>query len=380
MGNSFFVFMMGAFAVMVLFAGGLSAAMPWLMRRRECFAVTIPETAQRDPRIVALKKRYTAIMVVITVVATVFVAAVPLAMGPARVDANPGVLTVVVLLATLVPVVSSFAPMLHYRKKVAALKLAEGWVSDSAQTAAVVSATEFPRAVSLWWNLLYVPVIALTAGIAVIAYPHMPDLIPMHADFSGNVTDWQEKSPGQAAFPVFIQLFLAATFVFSHWIIVRSKAPVNPDRPAASAYAYGAFARAQSIYLIASGLLLSAVLGIVFELSSLGTIELGVAGAAVVIAVIPMLVGAVAISAVYGQAGARMFARMADKDGLPMDDDEHWKLGIFYFNREDASLFLPERFGIGWTMNLGRPAAWVLIVALVALTALFVAGAFALAG
>ena len=43
---------------------------------------------------------------------------------------------------------------------------------------------------------------------------------------------------------------------------------------------------------------------------------------------------------------------------MPVDDDRYWKLGIFYWNHDDASLFVPERFGIGWTINLGRPAAW----------------------
>ena len=57
---------------------------------------------------------------------------------------------------------------------------------------------------------------------------------------------------------------------------------------------------------------------------------------------------------------------------MPADDDDHWKLGIFYVNRDDASLFLPERFGVGWTLNLGRPAAWAVVGGFVAVMALFV--------
>jgi uncharacterized membrane protein len=40
--------------------------------------------------------------------------------------------------------------------------------------------------------------------------------------------------------------------------------------------------------------------------------------------------------------------------------DSAWKLGLFYFNPGDAALFVEKRFGIGWTINLGRPWAWVL--------------------
>ena len=88
---------------------------------------------------------------------------------------------------------------------------------------------------------------------------------------------------------------------------------------------------------------------------------------------VPVVLGSIALSVVYGQAGARVFMRMQGGSELLMDDDEHWKLGIFYFNRYDASLFLPERFGIGWTINLARPAAWAIMVGFLILTAAFIA-------
>ena len=75
----------------------------------------------------------------------------------------------------------------------------------------------------------------------------------------------------------------------------------------------------------------------------------------------------------YGQNGARLLTRMSEADSMPSDDDRYWKLGIFYYNPDDASLFLPERFGIGWTINWGRPAAWALTAGFVLVTAAFVA-------
>ena len=49
------------------------------------------------------------------------------------------------------------------------------------------------------------------------------------------------------------------------------------------------------------------------------------------------------------------------------DDPANWKLGIFYFNKEDTRLFPPKRFGIGWTINFANPNS---ILSLLALTAL----------
>ena len=35
-------------------------------------------------------------------------------------------------------------------------------------------------------------------------------------------------------------------------------------------------------------------------------------------------------------------------------DDRYWKLGAFYVNPQDPSLFVERRFGVGWTMNFGN--------------------------
>ena len=160
-------------------------------------------------------------------------------------------------------------------------------------------------------------------------------------------------------------------------MVLRSKRPTDP---ATSALAYGLFARAQSVFLLIIGMLLGAGIGILFMLSSAGFIGLEQAGIIIVVLCIPIVVGSIALSVVYGQAGSRVFKRMQGDVPLLADDDEHWKLGLFYVNRDDASLFLPERFGIGWTMNFARPAAWAIIVGGVAVTAAFVIALVLIAG
>lgn len=86
----------------------------------------------------------------------------------------------------------------------------------------------------------------------------MPDMLPMHADFAGNVDSWEPKTIRSAiGFPVAFELFMATCFAFCHWMILRSKRPSNPKSPATSAVAYGLFARAQSVFLLATGILLS---------------------------------------------------------------------------------------------------------------------------
>nr|WP_277926872.1 DUF1648 domain-containing protein [Adlercreutzia sp. JBNU-10] len=360
------------------------AATPWLMRKDECFAVTVPEGARRDPRLVAFRRRYAAVVAAVTAASVAgFCAA--LAVFPGVFGSELG-LVALVTLPTFAPVAVSFALMLHFRRRVQAVKRAEGWSAPRAQAVAVVAEDDLPRALPLAWNLLYVPVVLGTVALGVALWPSIPDMVPMHADFAGNVNRWEPKSVGSVFFPVLVQLFMIACLVFCHWSILRSKRPASPGAPVTSALAYGLFARAESVLLLVSGLIITVALGVSFMLSAVGAITLGGAAVVIVVAVAPILVGSVAISVVYGQAGSRLFRRMEDAGAagpgavMPADDDAHWKLGIFYVNRDDASLFVPERFGIGWTLNLGRPGAWAVIAGFVAVTALFLVLVFVAVG
>src|SRR5690606_7946646 len=42
------------------------------------------------------------------------------------------------------------------------------------------------------------------------------------------------------------------------------------------------------------------------------------------------------------------------------DDDSHWVGGLFYFNRNDPSIFVEKRFGVGWTINFGNPIGYII--------------------
>ena len=358
-------------ALLIPAAGILMALTPYLMRRGEVFAVTVPTAAQNDPFVKGLKRRYASIVGAATAAFTA--AGIAFAL-----TGNERGIIVVMAGGTIVLCAGGYALMLRYRAKMQAYKRAQGWTAEVREAVAMVGEQSEPRAVSLKWSLLYVPVILVTAAIGIIGYPSMPDMIPLHMGIDGTVNRWEPKSPGIMAFPVIMQAFIAACMVFSHWTILKSKKWAEPGAPATSALAYGLFARAQSIFLVVAGVLLTACIGLTFELSALNVISLGQAAVAIMVAVVPIVVGSIVLSVVYGQAGSRVFRRMQGSERLLADDDEHWKLGIFYYNPDDASLFLPERFGIGWTFNLARPAVWALLVGGLAVTVAFMAAVMVL--
>ena len=45
------------------------------------------------------------------------------------------------------------------------------------------------------------------------------------------------------------------------------------------------------------------------------------------------------------------------------DDDRYWYGGGFLYNNpDDPALFVPKRFGLGWTVNFGRPLGKLFLI------------------
>ncbi len=44
------------------------------------------------------------------------------------------------------------------------------------------------------------------------------------------------------------------------------------------------------------------------------------------------------------------------------DDDRYWYGGFFYNNPDDPAVFVPKRFGLGWTVNFGNPRGKLLLI------------------
>ncbi len=48
-------------------------------------------------------------------------------------------------------------------------------------------------------------------------------------------------------------------------------------------------------------------------------------------------------------------------------DPDNWKMGVFYYNKEDKRLFPPKRIsGMGWTINFANPMSILAFFALLA--------------
>lgn len=353
--------MIGLTVVLIPVCGVFMAFLPYLMPKRECFAVTVPDAAQADQALRHLKRLYAGIMLVLTALCTLLCGA--LAVVGADTAAALAMGAAVTLLC-----VACYGLMLYFRAKVRALKRERGWEAEGARSAAPVGTGELPRPLSLKWDLLFLVPLVLCLVVCFAGYGAMPEEIPRQVGFDGQAISYFHKSPLAACFPALVVAFIGGLLAVCHLMMLRSKKFSDPSAPALSAWAYAMFVRAQSILLVGGGLLCGAV-GVVLALSFVGAISLGQAAALCLVLVLTVALASTAVSVVYGQNGSRLIAHApvasTAGDALLRDNDRFWKLGIFYVNRDDSALILPERFGIGWTMNWGRPAAWGILAGLV---------------
>ena len=221
------------------------------------------------------------------------------------------------------------------------------------------------------WPALASVVLAVATAVDVTLYPSLPDPIPVHFDFAGRPDNWAAKS----VWSVFGLLMVAAAVVILLTALSVVAARYNA-RTQADDTADQAALRTRVQRNMLTSLLSQLSFVIALGISAIELVQrlIPLAGWTVAVCVIGMvvLIMAVVIGAVVRGRRQLQPANVRDpRTPRPdaVDDDEHWKGGLFYVNRDDPALLVPRRFGLGWTLNLARPGAIVLTILLLLLIA-----------
>lgn len=339
----------GAFPVLI--TGALMCSMPVVTRPTLQFGIRVPLERAGAPVIRRERRAYywrTGIIGVCCTVAAV------------TVQHYGSGLSRVVLLLELSAGLGCF---LAARRKIAAVKNADGWFAGLRQT--VVADTGWrddPPRFPWRWLIPALAVIAATAVVGALRYPGLPD----------HIVTGHGHRVSKSFFSALIvagQLYLTALWSGLMLIVHRSRPDIEAADPAASTMRYrrflAAFTRALLTLaaLIDVSLLLVALRGWrVYQPSGIGRALPVLSFAAGV-----LLLGAVAFRA--GQGGSRLDGNvrgLARAAGTDPDDDRFWKAGLFYVNRDDPAIVVGARFGVSWMLNFGNPVAWLLFAGFVA--------------
>ena len=216
------------------------------------------------------------------------------------------------------------------------------------------------------WPALAVIVLAIATAVDVALYPTLPDPIPVHFNVAGQPDNWAAKS----VWSVFGLLMVGAAVV-----VLLTVLSIVAARYAARTQTDDSAEQAALRTRVQRGLLTSLLSELAFVLAlGISAIELaqrllpGVAWATaagaigLIVLIMVVIIGNVARARVQLQPANARDPHNPRPDAV--DDDQHWKGGLFYLNRDDPALLVPRRFGLGWTLNLARPGAIVLIILL----------------
>jgi uncharacterized membrane protein len=143
--------------------------------------------------------------------------------------------------------------------------------------------------------------------------------------------------------------------------LLRSARIIDPAKPILVLHD---FAHRVGLFLLLVDVFLAVVFSCVALLPLTGTVPLMI----VTILMLP----AVFVLIVWLNKGRTHADRAGQTNSTAVGDgapDECWKFGMFYFNADDAALWVEKRAGIGYTMNFAHVSAWI-IMALILLVPL----------
>jgi len=172
-----------------------------------------------------------------------------------------------------------------------------------------------------------------------------------------------------------VSLIISSIFIFvimlwQHYVIRNAKQQVSARNPQKSRQQNILFRRRWSKFLFII-LTLLIIGNLVMNLSYLDIIDLDAQISENVYMIVPLLalIGSVILAIVTGQSGSRIDLNKNEEESEydDVDDDSHWKLGIFYYNPADPSFLVEKRIGVGWTLNFANPKSYIFIIAIIAI-------------
>ena len=281
--------------------------------------------------------------------------------------------------STLLYIGILFIVYLRWNKRSKRLKEEKGW--GHLGKGVVVVDMKFSRdkektiTISKKWFLIPIGIIIISIILSIKMYPSLPEKVPTHWNWKGNVDGYMDKSMFAALMMPMTQIFMAIALYITYYFSITAKQQISSGNPENSLKRNIIFRKVWSIYFI--------VLLVLMELffTVLNMLVLGVIRYTILVDILGgitfgfAIIGAVVLSVVVGQGGDRLKLNDNGKisTGYDIDDDRLWKIGnTIYYNPEDVSIFVEKRVGVGWTINAARPIGMAIIILPIIITILTV--------
>lgn len=263
----------------------------------------------------------------------------------------------------------------HFNKKVRILKEKNNWLHTKKQE--VIIDTIFSKEKSRkslpssWWFIIPIIIIIINIIINMNYYSFLPDRVPTHWDFNGEINGYQSKSLMLIYEMPLFSMFMTGIMFISFKSIGWAKQELSGKKPEESKERNRIFRRVWSIYFIISTIAIN-LLFTLGNLEIMQVIHLNSNASMIFILGFSLIfiISSVIISVKVGQGGSKLKFDSGEKQSsiCNRDDDKYWLLAnTIFYNPEDPSVFVEKRFGIGWTVNAGTTAGKAIYASIILL-------------
>lgn len=346
------------FSITIGFLAIAETVIPYLVKRTVVFGVSVPAGETKDSKLSAYKKAYSLTVFGFSSFSLAAYWAWAASTSPAEEH--------LVLAGTAIQfgiMLVSMALYFYFHGKTAQRKRAQKWGEDLKQVKITDLSARSKDEMLPWYVYLYPIVVTLgVIGYTATQYGALPDQIPTHWGPNGKPDAFTAKSPLSVITPMIVLLSMQGMFLGINEATKRSGIKISAARPEASRIRQLTLRKYSSWFMF----IVCVLMTMLFAFLQLTTIHEGLVGDAVmlilpIVFLLVVLIGSIVFAVKVGTAGEQAGSEPSAKGIGDYDEDDYWKGGLFYFNKNDPSIFVEKRFGIGWTINFANPKGYLLV-------------------
>ena len=364
---------------MILLIGAMFLVTPIIVRKSLLFGIRVPETVQSDPAVRALRKNY---ILTSAVIYAIFAAVVTL-----QYFFLPSLTFMVCIYIPLLLIAIQLLIYIPRWNRAKALKNSNRWQVADSVPVETRSSVEQARFSGLPWGWYIASAIICLGMIAFTyyKYPLLPEKIIIHWNASMKPNAWSQKNLWTVLTLPLIGFATVVLTLLCNIVIYKMKLQISTENPTLSFAQHRIYRKLLSHLIgwiaLTTTLLMMFMQSLSISLFNVNTLLLWTV---FILYMAAMIVPNILLNAMAGQSGCKLKPKAIPnaESVAPVEathvystkgDDKYWKLGMFYYNPDDPSIFVENRFGTNSGLNYAKPVAKIGAVLLaVLLTAAYV--------
>ncbi|WP_397536768.1 DUF1648 domain-containing protein [Rummeliibacillus pycnus] len=344
--------------VMLCFTGLVQIFIPYTLKKTVVFGVTIPASHIEDKSVIQVKKIYS---IAVASIWLLFLVAYSIWSILVTHSEDLQIIVGTALMFLLMIVSMLFYAFFHQKLRVE--KQQKQWGVNLTEVKVVDTSLRGQDEMlpfSYFISLAFVPLVLII--YTYYQYALLPEQIPTHWGPSGAPDAFTEKNRFSVISLPLLMFLMQILFASLTEGTKRSGMKISAIHPQKSAYKQLEKRKYTSWFMFLTAFLIT----VLFTFLQLTTIHHGIVGEGIMLTIFITFIVVTIVGSIIFSVKVSSLEKVGNDSSYPdgitdVDDDRYWKGGLMYFNKEDPSLFVEKRFGIGWTINFARPMSYLIV-------------------